>query len=76
MDNHSKEVHGRIPKKSQKIVKMKQPATGPREVRPFVDHMRVRKSEPTKKCKICLNKFHTIDEVKVGFFEYTFYSSM
>ena len=65
MDNHSKEVHGRIQKNFKKIGKMKEPLA-PKEPRPFVDHMRVRKSEPTKKCKICLNKFYTMDDVKVG----------
>lgn len=63
MDKHSKEVHGR--KKSPKVGKPKEPNTGPKEIRPFVDHLKVRKSEPTKKCKICLGKFYTIDDVKV-----------
>lgn len=64
MDTHSREIHGRIPKKTPKIVKMRGPVAAPKENRPFVDHMKVRKSEPTKKCKICLSKFYTTDEVK------------
>lgn len=69
MDNHSKDVHGR--KRVSKYTKIKAPIVGPKEIRPFVDHLKVRKSEPTKKCKICLNKFYTVEEVKVRFVEHS-----
>lgn len=69
MDLHSKEIHGRITKKAPKIVKLNGSISAPKEPkesRQFVDHMKVRRAEPSKKCKICLQKFYTTDDVKVG----------
>lgn len=66
MDIHSKEVHGKMGKKSPKVGKTKG-VSGSTEIRKeFVDHLKVKKAEPTKKCKICLTKFYSIDEVKVS----------